>query len=193
MNRKNLQGALTAALLLLPEEFTEEDLYATICGLSYTGDVRMLFAEDKQKVRKIVQGSSSLFQNLYKEPINKYVTRDILYPPDVSSSDLKSRFKQDGRISTKYLLLSSLPACVLQRLARQTGTLYDSSIHENLTIAKAVANSPEGHARMVTRAVSSIVRTSSFRQMLSGFFAAGGVNAMRYVGRKISKAWQSGQ
>lgn len=35
---------------------------------------------------------------------------------------------QDGRISTKYLLLSSLPACVLQRLARHTGTQYDSTI-----------------------------------------------------------------
>lgn len=35
---------------------------------------------------------------------------------------------QDGRISTKYLLLSSLPACVLQILARQTGTQYDSTV-----------------------------------------------------------------
>ena len=61
----------------------------------------------------------------------------------------------------------------------------------NMAIAKAVANSKEGHAKLVTKAVSSIVRASSFRQMLSGFFAAGGVNAMQYVGRKISKAWQS--
>jgi hypothetical protein len=32
------------------EWFLQEDLYATICGLSYTGDVRMFFAEDKNKV-----------------------------------------------------------------------------------------------------------------------------------------------
>ena len=28
----------------------QEDLYAKVCSLSYTGDVRMLFAEDKNKV-----------------------------------------------------------------------------------------------------------------------------------------------
>lgn len=29
----------------------QEDLYAKICSLSYTGDLRMLFAEDKYKVK----------------------------------------------------------------------------------------------------------------------------------------------
>lgn len=31
----------------------QEDLYAKICGLSYTGDLRMLFAEDRNKVSSI--------------------------------------------------------------------------------------------------------------------------------------------
>jgi translocator assembly and maintenance protein 41 len=44
---------------------------------------------------------------------------------------------------------------------------------------------------MVARAVRSIVRASSFRQMISGFLAAGGVNAAHYVARKVNKAWQS--
>jgi len=30
--------------------FLQEDLYAKICSLSYMGDLRMLFAEDKNKV-----------------------------------------------------------------------------------------------------------------------------------------------
>lgn len=29
----------------------QEDLYAKICSLSYMGDVRMLFAEDRNKVK----------------------------------------------------------------------------------------------------------------------------------------------
>lgn len=72
-NSVNLRAALSAALLLLPSKFTQvwfhvtlcsfrvarcmnmsfvvqEDLFAKICSLSYMGDLRMLFAEDKNKV-----------------------------------------------------------------------------------------------------------------------------------------------
>ena len=37
----NARSALAAALLLLPEEFSREDLLASLCGLSYAGDVRV--------------------------------------------------------------------------------------------------------------------------------------------------------
>ena len=37
---RNLVSALTTALLLLPASFTEEELFLTIAGLSYTGDFR---------------------------------------------------------------------------------------------------------------------------------------------------------
>ncbi|KAF6136647.1 hypothetical protein GIB67_016103 [Kingdonia uniflora] len=50
MNSVNLKAATSAALLLLPPQFTEEEVYAKICSLSYMGDMRMLFAEDKDKV-----------------------------------------------------------------------------------------------------------------------------------------------
>ncbi|KAF4381283.1 hypothetical protein F8388_016239 [Cannabis sativa] len=51
LNSVNLRAALSAALLLLPKKFPEEDLYAKICSLSYMGDLRMLFAEDRFKVK----------------------------------------------------------------------------------------------------------------------------------------------
>jgi hypothetical protein len=54
--QKNVQAALRAALLLLPEKFNAIELLRAICTLSYAGDFRMGIAEDAQKVDRIVQG-----------------------------------------------------------------------------------------------------------------------------------------
>jgi translocator assembly and maintenance protein 41 len=43
-NSKNLVHALSTALLMLPQKFTEEDLYTEIAWLSYLGiDLNSLF------------------------------------------------------------------------------------------------------------------------------------------------------
>lgn len=60
-----------------------------------------------------------------------------------------------------------------------------------MAIAEAVSQSREGHAKLLRQAIGGVVRSSSFRQAVSGFFAAGGVNAFQYVARKGAKAWQS--
>jgi mitochondrial translocator assembly and maintenance protein 41 len=65
-NQVNLISAVRTALLLLPPDFTEEQLYATITGISYMGDPRMsLPAEDPKKVLNIVQGQLPNFRRLY--------------------------------------------------------------------------------------------------------------------------------
>lgn len=65
-NQMNLLSALRVALLLLPQRFSEFELYSTIAGMSYMGDLRMaLPAEDPGKVRNIVSGQMAHFRRLY--------------------------------------------------------------------------------------------------------------------------------
>lgn len=62
-----MASALRAALLTLPPEFTERQLFEAIAGFSYAGDPRMaLPAENRGKVHNIVEAQSSQFRELYR-------------------------------------------------------------------------------------------------------------------------------
>ena len=64
----NLCSALSTAILLLPSEFSELDLYKRITSLSYEGDFRMGIAENPNKIDNIVNKGDSFqrFRNLYE-------------------------------------------------------------------------------------------------------------------------------
>ncbi|KAI1642919.1 mitochondrial matrix Mmp37 [Daldinia loculata] len=65
-NQINLLSALRTALLLLPPTFSEQELYATIAGISYLGDPRMAFpTENPKKVANIVNHNMLNFRRLY--------------------------------------------------------------------------------------------------------------------------------
>jgi hypothetical protein len=65
----NLRSALSAALLLLPLRFDDAGLFGTICGLSYSGDVRMGIGESPRKPGDIADGQRDALAELYRGPL----------------------------------------------------------------------------------------------------------------------------
>jgi len=103
----NLTSAVRAALLTLPEEFSEKDLFEKIAGISYSGDPRMLLpAENRGKVSAIVNKQGPQFKELYH--------RLVVGLPGVHWPASSSIIKQDGSPQARAAHLKKLPSHLLQ-------------------------------------------------------------------------------
>ncbi|XP_021901603.1 phosphatidate cytidylyltransferase, mitochondrial isoform X3 [Carica papaya] len=188
VNSVNLRGAVSAALLLLPSKFSEADLYAKICSLSYMGDLRMLFAEDRNKVKKIVQGQFDLFHLMYKPFLDDCKAKHLLrFSSDGNS---KENIHQDCSLSVTRSLVSSLPSTVRRRMGMKLGEKKILT-ESGRVLQEVMIPSREEVAKCMQHIMKRTVMVSSARQAVSGFVAAGCVNAARYLGNKMRKAWKS--
>lgn len=186
LNSVNLKAATSAALLLLPSNFSEDELYAKICGLSYMGDIRMLFAEDKNKVKKIVQGQFNLFQTMYKPILEEYAAQDLLR----YSTSAKINIMQDCELSNVSSLVSSLPWQLRGLMGSKLGEkkIIDGA---DRAVQTVVINSKEEVAECIRKILSRKVAVSSARQVVAGLLTGGVVHGVKYLGRKMLKACKS--
>ncbi|KAL1218115.1 hypothetical protein V5N11_002391 [Cardamine amara subsp. amara] len=188
VNSVNKRAAISAALLLLPSKFTEEDLYAKMCSLSYMGDLRMFFAEDTNKVNKIVKGQFNLFQSIYKPFLEEYETKNLLRSASAGTSH--SQLAQDSSLSATRSLVSSLPASVRSLMGKSLGE--KSIVSETgIVTGEVCIGSREEAAKCMEKVMRRRVMVSSGRQAVSGFLAAGAINATMYLCQKMRKAWNS--
>ncbi|KAJ0776431.1 putative phosphatidate cytidylyltransferase [Helianthus annuus] len=134
-NLINLRAASSAALLLLPSKFTERELYAKICSLSYMGDLRMLFAEDKNKIKKIVEGQFELFRNMYKPLVEEYAAKQLLR--------LSSCGDNQMNISQVCLVSRFVSNLVKVRVGRKSICKNNERDEENMSLDKK----PDIHKR----------------------------------------------
>ncbi|ESR61842.1 hypothetical protein CICLE_v10016117mg [Citrus x clementina] len=187
-NSVNLRSALSAALLLLPSKFTQEDLFAKVCSLSYMGDLRMLFAEDKNKVKKIVQGQFDLFKSMYNPLIQEYEAKEFLRFS--SYGNHQANVSQDCGLSVTFSLVSSLPPTIKSEMGMKLGE--NKTVNESgRVVSEVIVRSRDKAAKCLQNVLRRKVMISSARQAVSGLLAAGGVNAARYLGKKMEKAWKS--
>ncbi|KAG7199473.1 hypothetical protein KM043_014096 [Ampulex compressa] len=181
---QNLHSAVHAALLLLPEHFTEIDFYRTVAGLSYTGDFRMSFGENKEKINNIVLPQLAYFKELYS-PILQQFEKYVEIP---KSDQTIIVCHQDTSPATKIHHLNHLPRTPQVKLVRAWSQGPRSKDTEDCL--RAIAHDLEC-GQILEECLKEIVWRSSVTQSLKGILTAGFMKSIKYSAAKIKKMLES--
>ena len=155
---ENRDLAIFVALLTLKQEHpTLIDLYHQICSLSYQGDVRMLFAENPNKVNNIVQGSFNQFLEMYGMENQYFYT------------------KPNGEI------------VINKDLVYGTLSLLPDTLYEYLQKKGYPIDNPQLIARLLEEKMAKINRRDSIIQPITGLLTVGPVKSLSYLGEKTMK------
>lgn len=206
----NLTSALRTALLLLPEQFGEAELYTRIASLSYTGDFRMSVpgGENANKVRNIVLNQREMFRRLYGglirsiETINVEETRKNRFTFTQEYTD-KVRAKHASRlplrlrekIQNHYTSHPDLDDAFLQlslstrsdnvtRIPGAKAAHIDKDKWDNFWLA--VVKQADFQTVLLSK-IAEIVRGPARSQSLKGIYTAGLTKTIRYVFAKVGK------
>ena len=220
-NQVNLLSAVRTALLLLPEFFTENDLYSTIAGISYMGDVRMsLPAENKSKITNIVTHQLPNFRRLYAPLIDTLPNVSFLdstRPTNPSWPDdpnLNAQLVQDMDPLKRGNMVRRLPKAFREKVYFAFQSRYriptiefDKMLEESADedaggsikrrqgggFEQRVASEGEDVLR---REVSGVIRKTigwpSVSQSLKSLVTAGIGRSWRYGAEKVGK-WREGR
>ncbi|PMD23267.1 mitochondrial matrix Mmp37 [Hyaloscypha hepaticicola] len=213
-NQVNLLSALRTALLLLPPEFTEEELYGTIASISYMGDPRMVLpTEDPSKVANIVGNNLPHFRRLYSPLIenlpNVNFNDSKCSQPDWSSDPSANvRLAQDMDPVKRGNMVRRLPKAFRSKLYFQYQKKYqipqlefnkmlEAASDEDATrinrrqgggFERRIASEPPEDLRMEVRGViKSTIGWPSTSQSLKSVLTAGIRRSWRYTSEKIAR------
>lgn len=177
----NLNNAVHAALLLLPETFCEETLYTTLAGLSYTGDFRMIVGEDRNKVANIVRPNMIHFRRLFESIIE---ANEHVY-----WHQSQGRLEQHPSYTTRFHHLQLLPKTILLML--QEMRTYPGA-HPDLEEVLQVYAHDSHCDDAVIKCITAIVARSSWTQSLKTVLSAGMQKSVIYSMKKVVKMIRSG-
>lgn len=181
--QSNLRSAVHAALLVLPETFTEYEFYFAISNLSYAGDFRMTFGENKNKVRNIVRPQLANFRELYAPVVRQFHAYVEL--PATAGGDEMARCRQDDSAAARLHHLMQLPVGPQRRL--QVYWRRGGAPHQDVEdVLRALAHDMDC-ARILQHILKDTVWQSSVRQSLKGILTAGLSKSLKYSAQKISK------
>lgn len=195
----NLQSAVHAALLILPETFTEYEFYHTISQLSYNGDFRMIVGENKNKVENIVRPQIIGFRNLYT-PFMPHLSDYVDFPMiKILDEDSKTNTgsvpvddylfcRQDTSPLARLHHLNQLPRWPQKALTKYWNKGNYKQDTED--VLRSIAYAPDC-SNVVQTCIDNIVLMSSIRQSLKGILTAGIGKSIKYSSKKIIKMFNS--
>ena len=180
--RMNLASSIHAALLLLPDRFSEETFYNTITGLSYAGDFRMFVGgEDKNKVSNIVQANIPHFRSLYAKQLQNM--------SQFVNIDQNSReIEQDVGPAGRHHHFTMLPKNLQGRLVmvwNEDGRYRD--VEDVLRAAAFERDSGD----LLNTCLEKVVWLPSITQALKGIITAGVSKSVIYGVAKLKKGLKS--
>lgn len=213
-NQVNLISALRTALLLLPETFTEQELYGTIANISYMGDPRMsLPTEDPSKVANIVGNNLPNFRRLYAPLIENLPNVDFHDAAChkrgwASDPTANVRLEQDMDPTKRGNMVRRLPKAFRSKLYFQYQSKYqipqlefdkmlkastdedEHGIHRRQggTFEQRIAREPPENLRDEVRGViKQTIGWPSTSQSLKGILTGGLGRTYRYMSEKVNK------
>ncbi|ORY77780.1 mitochondrial matrix Mmp37, partial [Protomyces lactucae-debilis] len=197
--QRTLNAALRAALLLLPQTFTERQLFTTIASLSYLGDPRMsVGGENPKKVENIVSAQQQHFRSLYG-PLMADLP-NIQYMGTEHSGQDMAGLTQDLNPQTRGNMVRRLPKtfqaklynAYRHKLGEQHAIHIQTSEKEGVPSTfgspfdVAIAASSTLNAE-VMKAISATVAWPSTVQTIKGILTAGPFKSWNYVAEKLKK------
>ena len=213
-NQINLISAVRTALLLLPETFTEQELYKTIAGVSYLGDPRMsLGAENLNKVSNIVKHQLPNFRRLYAPLIENLPNVSFQDPRCNSPSwvedpNTNATLGQDMHPQKRGNMVRRLPKNFREKLYFRFQSKYqipqlefnkmmESSSDEDASQVKRkqggvfeqriAGENPSALNKEVSEVITSIIRWPSYSQSLKSGVTAGFGRTWKYLSEKWEK------
>ncbi|KAI8805050.1 Mmp37-domain-containing protein [Cladochytrium replicatum] len=188
-SRDNLNNALRAALCLLPAEFTEEDLFHRIAGLSYRGDFRMILGENPHKIYNMVFSQQEQFRELYAPLIEQM--------PNVSYVREGEFLQQDMDPRMRGAMIQAMPKGFVETLRRRhqwylarSNFMHGHGVIEDSKVAQSIASSPQ-LPQYVSKALVETVRAPALVQSIKGLVTAGPLRSAVYVSEKLKKQFKA--
>lgn len=215
-NQLNLLSALRTALLLLPPNFTEAELYSTIAGISYMGDPRMsLPTENPKKVANIVGNNLPHFRRLYAPLIETLPNVEFNDPGCRADgwmsmeNDANLRLAQDMDPVKRGNMVRRLPKSFREKLYFQyqkkfaiprgefDAMMEESKNEDSIQFRRRegggferriAQDEPEELRSHVRQVIKQTVQWPSTTQSLKSGLTAGIPRTLRYLREKMAKA-----